>query len=110
MLATNQTAERRMMPRKKRPLPPPNRVPRDVTGMSVIDVPEYGVFSWSPDPRGCAPSTQVHLHLQTRGNPPLVLRFKSAAAVDEMIDALRRHRIDVFGPEQEHEDHDRGGE
>lgn len=86
------------MTRKKRPLPPANRVPRDVSGMAVTDVLGYGVMSWSPDPKGIAPATQVHLLLHTRQMFPWVVRLKSAAAVDELIDALRRHRVDVFGP------------
>lgn len=86
------------MSRKKRPLPPPNRVPQDVSGTRYYDVLEYGVCSWSPDPRGISAATQVHFQLVTRQLDPIVVRMKSAAAVDELIDALTRHRVDVFGP------------
>jgi hypothetical protein len=60
--------------------------------------PEVNVFSWSPMPPGLrGKSTQVHLHL---GSPPgrvVLVRFKSAKAIDFMIDALVKHREDVWG-------------
>jgi hypothetical protein len=67
----------------------------------------YSVYSWSPTPQAevdagkpQAPSTQVHLHLPV-GGATLIMRFKSARAADEMIDALMKHRKDVWGERDE---------
>ncbi len=60
--------------------------------------PEVNVYSWSPMPVGVpGKSTQVHLHIGSEPNRAL-LRFKSARALDELIDALVKHREDVWGP------------
>lgn len=47
---------------------------------------------------GTGPATAVAFILNLRNTPfPLVMRLKSKRAVDELIDALKHHRDDVFG-------------
>ena len=66
--------------------------------------PEFNVGSWSPAPAGTinAPTTQVHLRF---GTPPgfcALIRFKSAAVLDELIKTLIKHRVDVWGTPTDH--------
>jgi hypothetical protein len=58
----------------------------------------FGVYSWSPEPVGTvdAKATQVHLHGIT-GLGRVCWRFKSPASLDDLIDALTKHREDVWG-------------
>ena len=61
---------------------------------------EISVWTWSPEPPGVpnATPTQVQIHF---GEPPsdvCVVRLKSAELVDELIDALIKHRETVWGP------------
>lgn len=60
--------------------------------------PEIGVYSWSPEPPGTphARVTQVHIHIVTDLGRA-VMRVKSAERLDEIIDALVKHREDVWG-------------
>lgn len=59
--------------------------------------PTVNVFSWCPSSDGTGPATQVHLHFGRPGSPQMVVRFKSAAMLDPVIDALVKHREDVWG-------------
>jgi hypothetical protein len=80
-------------------LPPASRVPKNLNFpvLPIYGVEEYGVGSWCPLPDGQGPATQVHLHFRIRGIPErLVMRFKSAAELDRFIEALKRHRYDVW--------------
>jgi hypothetical protein len=60
----------------------------------------FDVYSWSPEPPGTrnAKCTQVHLHGSLEFGR-VVWRFKSAAALDRLIEALIEHRTDVWGSE-----------
>lgn len=60
--------------------------------------PSFQVFSWSPSPPGTAnaPVTQVHLH-GTTSLGKFLFRFKGPNTLDELIDALTKHREDVWG-------------
>ena len=83
--------------RRKRNLPPANRVPSDCPPAVAIEY--YRVASWSPAPAAdrTATATAVALEIKLRGlNLPFAVRFHSPAAVDELIDALLRHRADVW--------------
>lgn len=83
--------------RRKRELPPANRVPSDCGPALAIEY--YRVASWSPAPASTpnAPVTAVALEIKLRGlSVPFAVRFQSPAAVDELIDALQRHRADVW--------------
>ena len=87
--------------RKKRNLPPANRISSDAPPALAIEY--YRVASWSPAPASQqnAPLEAVVLEIKMRGlNLPLAVRFKSPAAVDELIDALLRHRADVWPGEE----------
>jgi hypothetical protein len=58
---------------------------------------EYNVYSWCPTPDGTGPATQVHLHFGKEPDPIFVIRIKSAAALDALIQTLQEHREDVWG-------------
>lgn len=60
--------------------------------------PYFDVFSWSPSPVGTenAPVTQVHLH-GTTSLGKFLFRFKGPNTLDALIDALVKHREDVWG-------------
>lgn len=87
--------------RKKRPLPPANRIPSDVPPMARIEY--YRVASWSPapasDPTGKVEAVVLEIKLEGL-EVPFGVRFRSPAALDELVDALLRHRADVW-PEAE---------
>jgi hypothetical protein len=90
-----------MSHRKKRPLPPLNRIPENTGGTLYFDIAEYGVHNWHPLPDGKGAPTQVHVRFVfANGMPPMVLRLKGPAAVDELVDALNRHRFDVWPGER----------
>ena len=68
----------------------------------------FDVFSWSPTPqeevnagKPQAPSTQVHLFIHTMIGK-VVVRFKGPNTLDALIGALIKHRVDVFGPPNDH--------
>jgi len=87
--------------RKKRPTPPPNRIAVDIAPMARIEY--YRVASWSPAPASdrTAKSEAVVLEIKLAGlDLPMAVRFRSPAALDELVDALLRHRADVW-PEAE---------
>ncbi len=80
-----------------RGLPPPNRVPQNIAGMAFLEVQALHVSSWSSLPDGKGPSTQVHLRLDVPGlSAPLIVRFKGPDTLDLLIQALERHRNDVW--------------
>ena len=74
----------------------PLGMPMIPTGYELA--PEVNVYSWSPMPVGIpnGKSTQVHLHIGSEPNR-ILMRFKSARAIDELIDALVKRREDVWG-------------
>lgn len=60
--------------------------------------PEVNVYSWSPGPPGStAACTQIHIHFCGTPGHVMVARIKSARAADDLIDALVKHREDVWG-------------
>lgn len=69
------------------------RVPRGLVGLKCLG---YSVGSWCPTPDGTGPATAVAIEFEIVGCPPLIVRLKSPAAVDEFIAALRRHQADVW--------------
>lgn len=64
-----------------------------------FNVESLEVASWSPGKEGeNVPPTQVHLIANMQGlGFPFIMRFKSRAAVDSLIDALIEHRDHTFG-------------
>ena len=83
---------------KRRDLPPPSRIPKQLIGLPLIE--EYGVASWCPTPDGTGPATAVVLHFLVDGlaEQPIEMgiRLWNAAAVDQLIAMLERHRNDVW--------------
>ncbi len=81
----------------RRRLPPPSRQLHTLTGLSIES---YTVGSWCPTPDGTGPATAVGLSLTVVGLAPvpvdLVMRLKTPAAVDNMIQSLLRHKRDVW--------------
>lgn len=73
-------------------------VPRTAQGQ-IIPMERVTVASWSPgEPGEGVPPTQVHLLMYVAGSQfPIVARFKSAEAVNALIDALRIERDATFG-------------
>lgn len=62
-----------------------------------MDLDEIEVISWCPNTLGENP-TQVWMMIKAKSLPaPIIVRFKSARAIDEIIDALIKHADDVFG-------------
>ncbi len=87
-----------MAHRRPRRLPDASDVPRQLIGMEVVG---YTVGSWCQSDDGSGPATAVAIEFEIRGSPPLIVRLKSPASVDEFIAALRRHQADVW-PEVVH--------
>ncbi len=61
----------------------------------------WEIVEWHPLPNGEGAPTQVHIVI-TPGEGPLdefkfIMRLKSKAACDAMIETLQRHRDSVFG-------------
>lgn len=60
----------------------------------------YGVYSWcsDPDPTKAPPEAVVlALHVQGLDWSIGLRMMRSRAAVDQLIDALERHSVDVWG-------------
>ncbi len=82
--------------RDRRRAPPVNPIPQNVTG-AFAEIKELHVSSWNPLPDGKGPSTQVHLRIDLKDfDVPFVMRFKGPDTLDQLIDALERHRYDVW--------------
>jgi len=64
------------------------------TGYFVGD--EYAVRDWRPGPPGSGPTTQVHLLIPIASDVQVVLRLKSARALDELVGVLLEYRREVW--------------
>jgi hypothetical protein len=84
--------------RKKRPLPPHNRVPRNLDeGRRVMEITSYTVASWTPERDGKGKAEAVMLAFEINGIPfDFAVRLKNPAAVDELVEALQRSKFDVW--------------
>jgi hypothetical protein len=82
-------------------IPSPERIDKNVADLGrYIIVPDegYHVSSWCPGAAHLgASATQVHLRLCPAPDVSIVLRLKSARALDELVGVLLRHRQDVWG-------------
>ena len=68
----------------------------NIKGLAFYEVESLSVNEWYPPGQG--KPEQVHLWLDLEGFPhPLVMRFRSPQAVDELIVALMTHRKGVWG-------------
>jgi hypothetical protein len=83
----------------------PNKPTADFANADFYDArPEgFHIGSWSPTPQAAvdagmpqAPSTQVHLSAMV-GPARVIWRFKGPNTLDALIDALVKHREDVWG-------------
>ena len=71
--------------------------PVNVKGMKFYDIESISVNEWHPLPDGKGKPSQVHMMLEVSGfDYPLVIRFKSARPIDELIMALITHRNNVW--------------
>lgn len=86
-------------PREMDHLPPVSDDIVNLEGQDFYDISQWSVAPFYELPDGKGEASQVHLWIQLAGaeDVPLVMRFKSARAVDQFIGALRRHRIEVWG-------------
>ena len=79
-------------------LPPPEKGRSELRGSNLIS---WSVGDWCPTRDGSGPATCVALSLLVewrRGEPPvdIVMRLKTPAAVDDMIQMLLRHKRSVW--------------
>jgi hypothetical protein len=83
--------------RRRRDLPPPNRIPRnlDELGFPILPVEEYSVNAWCPGRDGKGPMTQVHLMIKV-GPGYFAMRLKSPEELDRLIAALEEYRFMVW--------------
>jgi hypothetical protein len=77
----------------KHRLPPSKFVGREMFGR---DLKSWSVGSWCPTPDGSGRPQAVALSIELETGEHLVMRFKTPAAVDETIQALLRHKRDVW--------------
>lgn len=61
-----------------------------------VNIKEFKVVSWHPTPDASGPPTAVAIVITTEQHGDLVMRLKSARAVDDFIKALEHHKADVF--------------
>lgn len=73
---------------------PPMGGPHPLMGLSIDS---YTIGSWCPSPDGTGKPEAVAISLKLNEFPcDLVLRLKSPSRVDELIQALLRHKRDVW--------------
>lgn len=77
--------------------PPVNYAADDRT---LLPCEGWDIIEWHPLPNGEGTATQVHIVI-TPGGPldefKFIMRLKSKAACDAMIETLQRHRDSVWG-------------
>jgi len=66
-----------------------------------MPVEEYNIYSWSPEPPGTknVKATQVHVHVNfqiEKVKGTFIMRIKTEEAINELIEALKIHREDVW--------------
>jgi hypothetical protein len=85
---------------QKIPDPKELEEPCDDGETSFLLLPEkgYEVCSWRPGPPRSGPPTQVHLLMALPvPGAKMVLRLKSARALDELVGILLQYRQEVWG-------------
>jgi len=71
--------------------------PRSLAGLAFLEIESLDVAEWCPTPDGSGRPEQVHLVITVAGAPaPLRMRFKSARTIGRLINALRKHRDNVW--------------
>jgi hypothetical protein len=77
----------------KRRLPPMQSARGPMSGR---DVDHLAVGSWTPTPDGSGKPVYVALSIELATGESLVCRLKTPALVDDLIQALLRHKRDVW--------------
>ena len=79
--------------------PRENQKPVNLAGQQFLPIKSIEVQEFHPLENGEGPATQVHLRIKIEGmeDTPIVVRFHSPKAIDELIVALITHRQRVFG-------------
>jgi len=76
------------------------RLPPSTRGGTPLygpDIESFTVGSWCPTPDGTGPATAVAISIRPASHQhDIVMRLKSPAAVDRMIQMLLRHKRDVW--------------
>jgi hypothetical protein len=80
-------------PRTSRRLPAPEFGGTALRGRNIKG---WTIGSWCPTPDGSGPPQCVAMTIETETGEHLVMRIKTPAAVDETIQALLRHKRDVW--------------
>ncbi len=73
-----------------------NPASSDPIQLAGVNVRGYTIGSWCPTPDGTGPAIAVAISIETEAFGDIVLRIKSPQAVDEFIQALLRHKRDVW--------------
>ena len=74
-------------------LPPINEGKRSIFARNIKG---YTVGSWCPTPDGSGSPTAVAIEFDIGIDVPVAIRLKSPEAVDQLIQALLRHKRDVW--------------
>jgi hypothetical protein len=83
------------------PVPAPEPFNKNLSDLRMLPSEGYHVYSWSPGKVGeNMPSTEVHLAIPVMiggARVEIMMRLKSARALDELVAVLLQHRADVWG-------------
>jgi len=72
--------------------------PECLAGLRYMNIDGVVIGSFSPDNEANEKPTEVHMRIECNGLPfPMIMRFKGTVSLDQIIDALTKHREDVFG-------------
>ena len=79
--------------------------PVNLAGMGFHPVNGYTVAQYHDTPDGTGPPSQVHflLNVPSVSKLPIIVRLKSAGAIDALIAALIEHREGVWGKKNDAE-------
>ena len=71
--------------------------PRGLAGVAFLEVEDFDVAEWCPTPDGSGAPEQVWLTFQVKGiDARHVIRFRSPRTIGRLINALRKHRDNVW--------------
>lgn len=71
---------------------------QNLENLKLLELENMEVCEWHPSKNGRGDPVQVHVLFTIVGSPvQLVLRLKSSNACDDLIAALQKHRVGVWG-------------